>query len=183
MTMDNTFKLPESTRRIFLKRTLLALGASVAPALVSRAIAGGASLDTGTGGRQPSVLSADDYRILDVVADTFIPRGGAFEMGARDIDLATRIDGFLALDKPEVATGVKGALQYVEHNAPSLAGSEGKFSDLSLAARTEVLQAMAAGGDPLAVQVFAGLKELCMFYFYSDDASWPNIGYDGPWVR
>jgi hypothetical protein len=181
--MDNKFRLPESTRRIFMKKALLALGASAAPLGISQAIADDTSLDNGLKEYRPSALSTEDCLILDAVADTFIPRGGAFEVGAIDVDLTRRIDRFLALDKPDVVTGVRGALRHIEVNAPSSVNEERKFSELSFNRRTEVLQAMIDGDDPLAAQVFAGLKELCMFYFYSDSASWPNIGYDGPWLR
>jgi hypothetical protein len=29
---------------------------------------------------------------------------------------------------------------------------------------------------------FAGIKLLVVFMYYTAEAAWPGIGYDGPWV-
>lgn len=178
MMKDIQTGLPEASRRLFLQKSLLLLGATAAAPL--SALSGGGQPDTDE--LKLAALSPDDYRILDALTDAIIPHGGAFETGARDIDLARRIDGFLALEKPDVIVGAKGALQYVEHTALSLINLDGRFSGLSFADRTRVLEAMREA-DGLAVQVVGGLQTLSMFYFYSHESVWPNIGYEGPWVK
>ena len=181
-------QLPEVTRRIFLRRSLQTLGAVAATSLLpafgeSATRTAPDRVFSEAQGKPLKVLSAQDYRILDAVADTIIPRGGSFELGARDVDLPLRVDRYLSGSDPELTAGVLGSLQFIEHQAPAgLTGGEKPFSSLPLNSRTAILQALPAGDD-LAVQIYAGLKGLCAFLFYTDDASWAPIGYDGPWVQ
>jgi hypothetical protein len=176
---ENKFKLSESNRRVFLQKSLLLLGATATASLVGvQTMAGESYYDK----KKLVAFSLESYRILDAVADTLIPHGGAFELGARDIDLAGRIDKYLALESADVVTGVTGALQYLEQNAPALISSKAKFTSLDFADRTRVLEAM-LDGDLLAMQVLQGMKGLCTFYFYTYESVWPSIGYDGPWVK
>lgn len=116
---------------------------------------------------------------LESVTDTMIPRGGAFELGARDVGLAARIDSHLPRLDPAVAQGFRGALVFVEQQAPSLAGKAAPFSGLSEEERTAVCNAMLqAGGLPAGV--FMAMKFFSLSYFYTLDATWKYTGYDGP---
>lgn len=187
--MKKVKPLPETTRRVFLLRSLQALGTVAAAPLLSACgepetrapVASEVSPQQQKPAISLKVLTKDDYHILDAVTDTVIPRGGAFELGARDIDLPRRIDHYLSQGDAEVVTGVRGALQFMEHEAPKLIGTALSFSVLSFIDRSSTMQTMEASNG-LPVQVFAGLKTLSLFFFYSDDASWPHIGYDGPLV-
>ncbi len=179
--MGNNNTLPSATRRLFLQRTLLALGAvAAAPALSTQALANTASTAIAT--PKLDILTAEDYRILSAVTDTLIPRGGAFPLGALDIDLAARIDTYLDPEDAELMQGLRGALMFLEHKAPDLVGQQGNFSTQSAADReTLLLRLRDAGGD--ATAVFVALRSLCFFYFYTDEQAWPNIGYEGPLVE
>ena len=101
-----------------------------------------------------AVLSEEEYHILQAIADTMIPPGGAFDLGASDVDLARRIDAYMPKIDGNVVTGIRGAMAFVEQKAPGLAGKEGTF--------------------------FLGLKWICLTYFYTMDKVWPSVGYDGP---
>ena len=115
---------------------------------------------------------------LEAVTDTMIPHGGAFEIGARDVVLAARIDSHLPRLDPAVAQGFRGALVFVEQQAPLLAGKSAPFSGLSEADRTAVCSAMLqAGGLPAGH--FPG-DEVLQPDFYTLDATWKYTGYDGP---
>ncbi len=170
-------ELPEFTRRIFLSRTLQALGAAAAlPAVGVGAMAAESVAKTTPALK---VLTLPEYAVLAAIADTIIPHGGAFDLGATDVDLARRIDSYLPKLHPDVVTGVRGALVFVEQQAPEFAKKQGTFTTLSGAERAEVLQAMsAAPGVPASV--FLALKFTCCNYFYSLDATWKYTGYDGP---
>lgn len=135
--------------------------------------------------RAPSglrVLDAAQWALLDAVADTFVPRGGAFELGARDVDLARRIDALLADAAPAVRDGLGAALLVVEWVAPLAAGRIGRFSGLDEAGRAASIDALRASRFGLLRDVYAGLKQACLFSFYAVDASWAATGYDGPLV-
>ncbi|SIQ60307.1 gluconate 2-dehydrogenase subunit 3 family protein [Marinobacterium stanieri] len=179
--MGNKTNLPSATRRLFLRRSLLALGAiAAAPAMTTQAIA--KTADSASALSSLSVLSQEEYRILTVVGDTVVPRGGAFNLGALDIDLATRIDSYLDPDDAPMLQGLRGALMFLEHKAPALAKMEGTFSALPAPQREGLLLALRdTGGD--ATAVYAALRGLCTFYFYTHEHAWPGVGYDGPLVK
>jgi hypothetical protein len=179
-------ELPEITRRVFLNRTLQALGAAAAMPLVAACAKKEAPVEAippaaPQAAEVPPLefLSEDEYITLDAAGDTLIPSGGAFELGAREAGLARRIDHYLPKMDPGVSTGFRGALAFVEQQAPEMAGKAAPFSALSEEDRTAVLAAMLqAGGLPAGI--FLALKYVCMGHFYTMDETWQYTGYDGP---
>lgn len=179
-------QIPEVTRRVFLSRTLQALGAAAAAPLAScasRAVTAptDAVAKAGSAAEVPPLvfLSPEQYVTLDAVTDTMIPRGGAFDLGARDVGLAARIDGQLPRLDPAVALGFRGALVFVEQQSPLLAGKASPFSGLSEEDRTAVCSAMLQAGG-LPASVFLAMKFFSLSYFYTLDVTWQYTGYDGP---
>jgi hypothetical protein len=172
-------ELPALSRRVFLRRSLRAVGAlALLPGLELACAPGGEA-------RAPAdlaVVGPGEWAVLDAVADAFVPAGGAFEAGARSVELPRRIDRFLAGEAPETVQGVASALWVVEWVSPLLAGRPGRFSRMDLADRTRCIEALMQSRLAIAREIYAGLKQLCLFQFYAADASWPAIGYDGPWV-
>jgi hypothetical protein len=170
-------ELPEFSRRIFLCRGLQALGAAVALPLSTPELF---AAEGATPGAPPlHVLTGAEYSVLAAVADTMVPRGGAFEMGAVDLDLARRIDSYLPRLHPDVVTGIRGALAFVEQQAPGLARKAGTFTGLEPPDRESVFAAMLAAPG-LPASVFLALKFVCVSHFYTLDATWKFTGYDGP---
>ncbi len=135
------------------------------------------------GGEGLLAVGASELPILEAVAEAFVPSGGAFGPGAREVGLARRMDALAAAQGPDVVRGVRGALWLLELGGGPLCGRWSRFSALSLDQRTECLQALVESRIALAREIFAGLKQLSLFTFYSIDASWPATGYDGPWVQ
>jgi hypothetical protein len=172
--------LPELSRRVFLSRSLR--GAAALAALPG--LTPGCGPGSGTRPAPPDlqVLTPGEWRVLAAASDAFVPRGGAFPLGAEDVDLAGRIDRFVAQAEPAVVSGVRGALVVLEWAGPLLAGRLGRFSDLDAEGRTAVLAALPHRFG-LARRVHAGLKQLCLFVFYTTPEAWGALGYDGPWVR
>lgn len=168
--------LPELTRRALLARSLVALGAAAALPGVFAACAPSPPAPSGL-----RVLAPGEWQVLAAAADTVIPRGGAFALGAADVDLAARIDAFLAAQPEALAGGVRGALLLLEWGAPLLAGRAARFSALGAEERAAVFGAL-PGRFGLARRVYGGLRGLCLFSFYALPESWPAVGYDGPWV-
>lgn len=171
--------LPETTRRVFLNRTLQALGAAAVLPLASAGFADATQDDGNPAVPKLVFLSPGEYATLDAVGDALIPAGGAFEIGARDVDLARRIDSHLPRMDPGVATGFRGALAFIEKEAPGLAGKQAPFSALGESDRAAVLTAMLQG-DGLSRGVFTATKYVCLVHFYTIDETWQFTGYDGP---
>lgn len=171
--------IPELSRRLFLRRSLHAAGAlALAPGLSIGCAPGDAA-------RAPTdlrVLDSGEWALLDVVADTLIPRGGAFELGARDVDLARRIDAFLVDESAAVRSGLSSALLLIEWGSPLVSGRVARFSRLGPDERAACIDALCHSRIGLLRDVYAGLKQLCFFTFYAIDAVWPALGYDGPWI-
>jgi len=185
----DTIQVPELTRRVFLSRTLQALGAAAvmplascatAPATSSAAAAGGTAAETGV--PQLRFLTPGQYLTLEAMSDTIIPGGGAFEPGARDLGLAARVDAYLPKFDPAVAQGIRGALVFVEEQAPALAQQKAPFSSLSDEDRVAVCKAMLAAGD-LPAGILLAMKWVSMSFFYTMDATWQYTGYDGPMLQ
>lgn len=173
--MRQDLSLPAATRRLFLQRSVLALAAALAPPLVHAAAQAAAPAPV-----RLRALSADDYRILSVVSDTIIPTDET--PGAKSIDLAARIDRYIAPDDQELLQGIRGALMFIEHKAPELIGEKKTFSQLDPAGREKTLLTLNIA-SPLTNTVFTAIRGLCLFYFYTDEAGWKQLGYDGPLVQ
>jgi hypothetical protein len=179
-------QIPEMTRRVFLHRTLQKLGAAAALPLVAGAAESGKPsaepvVDTDAAAGIPPLrfLTRDQYVALEAITDTMIPRGGAFELGALEVGVAARIDSYLPRLDPAVTQGFRGALVFVEQQAPSLAGKAVPFSSLSEADRIAVCSAMLQVGG-LPAGIFLAMKSFSLTYFYTLDATWKYTGYDGP---
>jgi len=170
-------ELPDFTRRIFLSRGLQALGAAAVLPLVTRDVLAAPADASAAPAFQ--VLTPAEYAVLGAIADTMIPHGGAFELGARDVDLARRIDRYLPRLHLDVVTGIRGALAFVEQQAPPMAKKAAPFTALGEADRATVFSAMLAAGG-LPASAFLGLKFVCCTYFYTMDVTWKYTGYDGP---
>lgn len=166
------------SRRVFLSRAIQAAGALAVLPAAACAPPGPAA----AGAEGLLALQSAELPILEAVSESFVPTGGAFETGAREVGLARRIDAFAAAQGPDVVRGLRGALWIVELAGGPLAGHYGRFSRLSPEARIASMRALATSRLALPRDVFAGLKQLCVFTFYCQDASWPATGYDGPWV-
>lgn len=167
------------TRRVLLRRSLQIAGAAAAaPAFVAACVRG-----DGTGDDAAAVFDASARRTLASVADAFVPRGGAFPLGAIDVDLAGRIERYVATSAPDLEGALRGALLVVEWASPLLAGRFARFSSLDLDARTSCLEALLHSRLALARDAFVGLKQLVTFQFYAVDEVFPSVGYEGPWVQ
>jgi hypothetical protein len=182
----NAIQLPEMTRRVFLSRTLQALGAAAAMPLAGCATrpdstATAVVTKTGLTATAPTLkfLTPEQYATLEAISDTLIPQGGAFAPGARDLGLAARIADYLPGLDPAVSQGIRGALVFVEQQAPGLAGKAAPFSGLSEDDRAAVCSAMLrAGGMP--TRILLAMKWVSTSFFYTMDATWKFTGYDGP---
>jgi len=178
--MNKPIKIPETTRRIFLKRSIQALGALAAtPVLIS--VDAFAKEKLTADAQAP--FNEDQLAVFRAITDAIIPQNGAFSTGALDVNLAELINTHLTYADQELVQGLQGALAFVEHESPKMIGKQSlRFSQLTLSERSNILEVMATL-EGVAVQVFAGFKTLSLFFFYSTEQSWSEIGHLPPLVN
>lgn len=132
-------------------------------------------------GAVPSVLSVKELAILATLAEQVI----AVAPGAptvRQAETARRIDRELSFHEgSKLLSDVKLSLALIEH-WPTLDFIGSRFTALSAADKTRFLRNCETSSWSLRREAFAGLKFLIVFFYYSDDRTWPSIGYGGPLV-
>lgn len=176
--MRQDHSLPAATRRLFIQRSVLALAAAFSSPLL-HAEANASALNSPPPPKTLRAFSVDDYRLLSVISDTIIPTDDT--PGAKAIDLAARIDRYTQPGDQELIQGIRGALLFIENKAPELIGEKKTFSQLDPSDREKTLLALKSA-SPLTSTIFAALRGLCLFYFYTHEAGWKQIGYDGPLI-
>ncbi len=163
------------SRRRFLK---VALGAGVV-------VAGGGAGLVALRGTAPPVeglrfLSAHQYRTLTLLAHAFLPRGGAFAMGAEDRDLARDFDAFLAGEPEANVTDLKRGLLLLEYGPLFFEGRLTTFSRLDEAGRLAHWEGWATSGLLLRRQLAVAFRRFLTLVFYDHPDAWAGIGYPGP---
>lgn len=162
------------SRRRFL-RLSLAAGAFV--------LMGGGAWLLARRGRAPgtAALTEREHRTLSQLARALFPGGGAFPVGASDVDLARAFDDFLA-DEPEWnQADLSRALLLLEMGPILFERRLRRFSGLPAEERLAHFQRWAEGGL-LRRQVATAFRRFLALAFYDTPAVWPHIGYDGPLV-
>ncbi len=176
--MSKVIKIPESTRRVFLLRSIQALGALAATSLISPPLFAQSKSSV----KNPP-FNSEELSVFRAITDAIIPQNGAFKTGALDVNLAELINKHLTYADQDMITGLKGAFAFIEHESPKIINKPTSiFSTLSTAERTKILESMATI-EGIAVQIFSGLKSLSLFFFYSTEQSWAEIGHLPPLVK
>ncbi|MCC6794118.1 MAG: hypothetical protein IT366_03290 [Candidatus Hydrogenedentes bacterium] len=127
-----------------------------------------------------SILTAHEYRTLQGIARAHLPRGGAFEMGAGDFDLARSFDRFLLGETAENVRGLKLALALVEYGPLIYERRLKTFSNLSESGRERHWESWVYSGAIVRRQVAAAFRKFLSMTFYDNEAVWKEIGYGGP---
>lgn len=170
---------PAFPRRVFLKRSVWSLAAL--------STAGAAGWTGCTAGEAPAagleILSPREYAILRAVAARFVPSGGPYDLGADEVGVALKLDRFLATAEAEVASNFRAGLWLLELGAPLFGPGWRRFTARDGASQDACLRGLLAGRPRIALEIYDGFKRATLFAFYDDDAVWPHLGYDGPWVR
>lgn len=134
------------------------------------------------GDAAPVLLSIKEYAVLDALAAALvhpIKRGP----GVGQAMTALRIDRELSLHhESTLAADVRASLALLEH-APALDGLGPRFTALSDSDKQAFLAGCAGAGGGIRRAAYAGVRFLVLFFYYTDDRTWPGIGYAGPSVE
>ncbi|MCB9556912.1 MAG: hypothetical protein H6707_12470 [Deltaproteobacteria bacterium] len=126
------------------------------------------------------VLTAHEYRTLQSIADAQLPRGGAFALGALDMDLGRRFDAFLAQEPQQNIDDLKAALFLVEMGPPIFERRPITFSNLNADERLAHWQGWIAAPQLIRRQASLAFRKFLSIVFYDEPQVWPGIGYPGP---
>ncbi len=167
---------PRITRRTLLKFSLAGAGSLVIV---------GAGGFLGIRGRAPSVsglrvLNRYHYRTFTAIAETLIPHGGAFPLGASDFDLARTFDGYLADEPPQNIRTFQRALLLVEYGPVLFERRLVTFSNLNPEQRLNHWQGWESSDRLVRRQVALAFRRFVYMVFYDQPQVWPHIGYPGP---
>jgi len=151
-------------------------------ALLGLVVGGGAGGLLGLRGCAPAVeglrcLSPQEYRTLTALATAAFPEGGAFPIGAADLDLARSIDAFLADEADDRRSDLKKALLLLEYGPVVYERRLVTFSHLPSYDRLEHFDRWATSDDLVRRQVALAFRKLLAVLFYDQPDVWPHIGY------
>jgi choline dehydrogenase-like flavoprotein len=123
-------------------------------------------------------LTAARRATLVALADTMLPRGGALEPGAADVDVAGQLEAYL--DRCSPGTRRTLNLMLTGFNLSSVASRHMlPFRHLSPAAREAYLIECETSSVRQRRETLVALRALILMFFCSDDRIKPLIGYDG----
>lgn len=136
------------------------------------------------GGSAPAVtgltcLSPRAYRTLSRLAAALLPSGGAFPLGAADVDLARSFDVFLADEPPWNQRDLQLALTLLEYGPLLFDKRWAAFSSLDDAERLAHYERWATSDDLMRRQVALAFRKFLSMVFYDSPEVWQHIGYDG----
>lgn len=132
-------------------------------------------------GDVPIGLSLKELAIVRAIVEALLPADGDLPSGI-SLGVHQRIDEEIWSASPAIAADLRSALGLIEH-LPPIYGYLGRFTRLSLEERLAFFDEMLAAGPTPVVQAAVALKQLCSFFYWGHEATWPAIGYDGPWMR
>ena len=124
-------------------------------------------------------LSAHEHRTMKALAATIVPRGGPFELGADDFDLARAFDNFLADEPPENISDLKRALLLVEYGPVLFERRWITFSNLDSAGQLQHWEGWGQSQNMVRRQVSIAFRKFVGLVFYDHTRVWPSVGYDG----
>lgn len=132
------------------------------------------------GQEQPLVLNRKELAVLSLfVADVIGAR--ASELSPEQTRSAARVDLELSKHGGRMLADTKAALAVLEHG-PLVRGWLSRYSGLDASRRATYLASLQGSPRSILRQTYSGLRFFALFFYYSDERSWPRIGYGGPWV-
>jgi len=166
------------SRRSFLQYTALSAGLLTLSRL--RVAAGTTTAVSVTGGLQ--VLSPSEANILTVVVERMVFTGAPEMPAVRDTHAIQTIDRALLQLDASLQTQLRWLLKVFEWGPPFFQFNFTTFTHMSDAERDRYLLEWDTSQVEMRRLAFRALKNLSVLGYYSQDATWKGIHYDGPWV-
>lgn len=124
-----------------------------------------------------ALLQAWEAEVLRRAAEAILPPA---PLSAETLDaIPARADRFLASLSERGRMEIHGLFVLIEHGTV-LNASAGRFSRLPVERRLDYLALLSS--NSLGFLAAKGLRDLVLLGYYQAPESWPEIGYEGPWV-
>jgi hypothetical protein len=164
------------------RRTFLRLG-TLGPALL--ALEGLAFRPPGArAGDRPGqeVLASGLREILGAVAERMVDTGEPGAPSLADVGAIERIEQLLAGLDRELVRSVKLLLRIVDLWPAVMELRFRRFRSLTDEEKDESLEGWLTSGIALRRQIFYALRTLAQYGYWTDEATWPLVGYPGPMI-
>jgi hypothetical protein len=166
------------SRRSFLRNTALTAGLLA----VSRLRLTPAMAAQATQATELRVLTPPQADILTAIVERITFTGSDMMPAVRDTQAIVTIDQALLQLDPAVQSQVGWLLTLFQWGPPLFQLKLSTFTGLTPEERDSYLQGWATSRSGTRRLAFRALKNLSMLGYYSQDATWKGIHYDGPWV-
>ncbi|MNX10450.1 hypothetical protein D3C86_401930 [compost metagenome] len=130
--------------------------------------------------RPLTFLTPKEWAALDAASGRLVPRLPGFR-GAQDLPVAAVADQLFASANPRLQNDLKQLLNTLE-DLTWLNLRFQPFTMLDDDAQAAYLRSWERSSLGLQRQAFVALSKITAMLFYADPASWPQIGYPGPWI-
>jgi hypothetical protein len=169
---------PRLSRRLFLRHTALTAGLlAVSRLRLAPAVAAPAAAPAGL-----RVLTPHQADVMMAIAERMVFTGADNMPAVRDTPAIATIDQALLQLDPAVQSQVGWVLTAFQWGPPVFELKLHTFTGLTLEERDVYLEGWATSRSTVRRVAFRALKNLSMLGYYSQDATWEGIHYDGPWV-
>jgi len=127
-------------------------------------------------------FTAKEYAIVNVSAERLL--GVIGKIGPKDdqVDVATRLDPWLATWDLDAQQQLRVMLRVVEHGTSLFDLQRKRFTRLSAADQDRYLDGWMRSTLGARRVVFRALKAMAAAGFYAAPVAWTAVGYDGPWL-
>jgi len=125
-------------------------------------------------------LNNREFGTLKAFAGAVLPPP---ETSAPVIATSLRVDLEVSRWRAKNQKQVKQLLSLIEDGTRYFLFSWRAFSDLSLAERRSYLRGWESSRFDFRREAYQALRMLVFFFYYSQDATWRSIGYNGPWLK
>lgn len=176
--METTRPFKALSRRSFLRYSavtagLLALSRlRLVPALAAQSAAA----------TELRVLTPHQAEVLTAIVERMVFTGADHMPAARDTPAIATIDQALLQLDPAVQSQVGWLLTLFQWGPPLFQFKLKTFTGLTPEERDSYLEGWATSRSAMRRLAFRALKNLSMLGYYSQDATWKGIHYDGPWA-
>ncbi len=168
-----------STRRGFLR--LAGSSAAFGALAQLRALPMAAAEASGTAGDR--FFDAQETEILTQVMERVVDTGRDDAPRVRDTGAVAAVDALCRGLDPAIAGPLPLALRLFEWGPLLFDFTFTRFTRMSDAQKDASLRAWMTSRLEIRRLAFLGVRNLCFVGYYSQDATWPLIGYAGPLLR
>lgn len=166
------------SRRSFLRYAAITSGlATLARLPASPAIAVAA-----TPGDNLHVLNADEADVLTAIVERMVYSGDPSMPAVRDTQAIATIDATLVELDEAVVSQLRWLLTLFQYGPPLFDLRFATFTGMSPEEQDDYIRGWANSRFQTRRIAFRALKNLAMLGYYSQDATWRGIHYDGPWA-